>query len=61
MAKTSLRVKATRKPKFKVRAYNRCPLCGRPRAYMRKFDMCRICFRTLALEGQIPGVIKSSW
>jgi small subunit ribosomal protein S14 len=61
MAKTSLRVKARRSPKFKVRAYNRCPLCGRPRAYMRKFDMCRICFRTLALEGKIPGVIKSSW
>ncbi len=61
MAKTSLRVRAKRPPKFKVRAYNRCPLCGRPRAYMRKFDMCRICFRNLALEGKIPGVIKSSW
>ncbi len=61
MAKTSLRVKAKRPAKFKVRAYNRCPLCGRPRAYMRKFDMCRICFRNLALEGKIPGVIKSSW
>jgi small subunit ribosomal protein S14 len=61
MAKTSLRVKAARKPKFKVRGYSRCPICGRPRAYMRKFDMCRICFRKLALEGKIPGVIKSSW
>jgi len=61
MAKTSLRVRAKRTPKFKVRGYNRCPLCGRPRAYMRKFNMCRICFRTLALEGKIPGVIKSSW
>ncbi len=61
MAKTSLRVKANRKPKFKVRGYNRCPVCGRPRAYMRKFDMCRICFRNLALEGKLPGVIKSSW
>lgn len=61
MAKTSLRVKAKREAKFKVRAYNRCPVCGRARAYMRKFNMCRICFRTLALEGKIPGVIKSSW
>ncbi|PLY01885.1 MAG: type Z 30S ribosomal protein S14, partial [Desulfuromonas sp.] len=44
-----------------VREYNRCPLCGRPRAYYRKFDMCRICLRKLASEGKIPGVIKSSW
>ena len=61
MAKTCLRVKAKQKNKFKVRNYNRCPLCGRPRAYMRKFDMCRICFRTLSLKGDIPGVVKSSW
>jgi small subunit ribosomal protein S14 len=61
MAKTSLRIKATRKPKFRVRAYNRCPLCGRARAYLRKFQMCRLCFRSLALKGDIPGVIKSSW
>ena len=61
MAKTSLVAKATRKPKYKVRAYNRCPLCGRPRAFLRKFRMCRICFRTLALEGKLPGVTKSSW
>ncbi len=47
--------------KFKVRAYSRCPLCGRPHAYLRRFDMCRICFRTLALQGEIPGVTKSSW
>jgi small subunit ribosomal protein S14 len=53
--------KANREPKFKVRAYNRCRICGRPRAYMRKFGICRICFRTLALRGQIPGVTKSSW
>lgn len=53
--------KAARKKKFKVREYNRCPLCGRPRAYYRKFDMCRICFRNLASDGKIPGVIKSSW
>jgi small subunit ribosomal protein S14 len=53
--------KTNRPPKFQVRAYNRCKLCGRPRAYIRKYGMCRICFRTLALEGQIPGVIKASW
>ncbi|MBE0556277.1 MAG: type Z 30S ribosomal protein S14 [Proteobacteria bacterium] len=61
MAKTSLIVKCNRKPKFSVRGYNRCPLCGRPRAYYRKFDMCRICLRNLSLKGEIPGVIKSSW
>ena len=61
MAKTSLRIKAMRKPKFRVRAYNRCPLCGRARAYLRKFQMCRLCFRSLALKGDVPGVIKSSW
>ncbi len=61
MAKKALINKAKRKPKFKVRAYNRCPICGRPRAFLRKFGVCRICFRTLALKGEIPGVIKSSW
>jgi len=61
VAKKCLRIKAKATPKFKARAYNRCPLCGRPRAYMRKFDMCRLCFRQLALKGEIPGVIKSSW
>lgn len=61
MARKSLIAKAKRKPKYEVRAYNRCPLCGRSRAYMRKFDMCRICFRELAHEGQIPGVVKASW
>ncbi|WP_072283651.1 type Z 30S ribosomal protein S14 [Syntrophotalea acetylenivorans] len=61
MAKKSMKIKATRPKKFGVRAYNRCPLCGRPRAYYRKFDMCRICLRKLALEGKLPGVIKSSW
>jgi small subunit ribosomal protein S14 len=61
MAKTSLIVKANREPKFKVRAYNRCRICGRPRGYLRKFGMCRICFRELALKGMIPGVTKSSW
>jgi small subunit ribosomal protein S14 len=61
VAKKSLLAKAKRKTKFTVRQYNRCPLCGRPRAYYRKFDMCRICLRNLALKGDIPGVIKSSW
>ena len=61
MAKLSLIVKAKRPPKFKVRAYNRCPLCGRPRAFLRKFGMCRICFRTMALQGELPGVVKASW
>jgi small subunit ribosomal protein S14 len=61
MAKKSLIAKQKREPKFKVRAYNRCSLCGRPRGYLRKFGICRICFRTLALKGQIPGVTKSSW
>jgi len=53
--------KALSKPKFKVRAYNRCPICGRPRAFYRKFRMCRICLRKYASAGLIPGVIKSSW
>ncbi len=61
MAKKSLIAKTIRKKKFKVREYNRCPLCGRPRAYYRKFDMCRICLRKLALQGDLPGVTKSSW
>ncbi len=61
MAKTSLRVKAARTPKFKVRQHNRCPFCGRSRAYYRRFKMCRICLRTLALNAQLPGVIKASW
>ena len=61
MAKKSIIEKTKRTPKFAVRAYNRCKLCGRPRAYLRQFGMCRICFRTLALRGQIPGVTKSSW
>lgn len=61
MAKTSKMVQATRKPKFSARGYNRCPLCGRPRAFLRKFRMCRICFRKRALNGEIPGVVKASW
>ncbi|MCK5230526.1 MAG: type Z 30S ribosomal protein S14 [Desulfobulbaceae bacterium] len=61
MAKKSLIAKSKRKPKFAVRAYNRCPLCGRPRAFMKKFGICRICFRNLASRGEITGVTKSSW
>ncbi|HLE02719.1 MAG TPA: type Z 30S ribosomal protein S14 [Dehalococcoidia bacterium] len=61
MAKVSKIVKSKRPPKYKVQKRNRCALCGRPRAYMRKFDLCRICFRELALKGQVPGVRKSSW
>lgn len=61
MAKTSIIVRSQRKPKFKVRQRNRCRLCGRPRAFLRKFEMCRICFRKLALSGEIPGVSKASW
>jgi len=61
LAKKALIVKAKKEPKFKVRKYNRCSRCGRPRAYYRKFGICRLCFRELALEGKIPGVIKSSW
>jgi small subunit ribosomal protein S14 len=54
-------VKANRPAKFQVRQHNRCKLCGRPRAYIRKFGMCRICFREHALTGKLPGVVKSSW
>ncbi len=61
MAKKSLIAKAARVPKFKARAYNRCPVCGRPRAYIRKFGICRICFRNMALRGELPGVVKASW
>ncbi len=61
MAKKCLRVKASRAPKFPSRAYHRCQLCGRARAYYRKFGICRCCFRHLALRGEIPGVRKASW
>lgn len=53
--------KAKRVPKFKVRTYNRCSRCGRSRAYIRRYGICRICFRELALDGKIPGVVKASW
>ncbi len=61
MAKKCLIAKAKKAPKFKVRAYNRCGRCGRPRAYIRRYGICRICFRELALDGKIPGVTKASW
>ena len=61
MAKKSLIAKAKRTPKYKVRGYNRCKVCGRPRGYLRKFGLCRICFRELALKGEIPGIVKASW
>ncbi|MDP2912402.1 MAG: type Z 30S ribosomal protein S14 [Candidatus Omnitrophota bacterium] len=61
MAKTSLIIKQQRPAKFKARRYNRCKLCGRPRGFIRRFQMCRICFRELALRGEIPGVVKASW
>ncbi len=61
MAKKSLIAKAKREPKFTVRGYNRCHICGRPRAYLRKFGLCRLCFRRLANEGKIPGIKKASW
>ncbi len=61
MARKSLIAKTNRPQKFKVREYNRCPICGRSRSYYRRFDMCRICFRSMALKGELPGVIKSSW
>lgn len=61
MARTSMMAKLVRKAKFKIRHRNRCRICGRPRGYLRKFQMCRLCFRQLALKGDIPGVTKSSW
>lgn len=61
MAKRSLIERQKRTPKYAVRAYNRCKRCGRPRAYMRTFGMCRICFREMSLAGDIPGITKSSW
>ena len=61
MARMALKVKAERKPKFTTRAKNRCQNCGRSRAYIRKFGLCRICFREFASKGQIPGITKASW
>ena len=61
MAKKSNIEKFKKEQKFKVRNKNRCNICGRSRAYMRKFGLCRLCFRELALKGQLPGVTKSTW
>jgi small subunit ribosomal protein S14 len=64
MAKTSLIIKTERlqkAAKFKSRVHSRCKLCGRPRGFLRKFQLCRLCFRELALKGEVPGVIKASW
>jgi len=61
LAKKSLIAKSQREAKFSVRGYNRCPLCGRSRAFIRKFGVCRICFRSLASRGEVAGVTKSSW
>lgn len=61
MAKKSLVLKSERPTKYPVQQHHRCRVCGRPRAYVGKFSMCRICFRHLALAGQLPGVTKSSW
>ena len=60
MAKTALKVKQGRKPKFGVQGYSRCQRCGRPRAVYRKFGLCRICLRELVLAGEVPGVTKAS-
>ena len=61
MGRTAQFAKMKRKPKFKIRVRNRCRNCGRARGYIRKFNMCRICFRHMALRGEIPGVTKASW
>lgn len=61
MAKKALIQKSLAKPKFSTRAYTRCHVCGRPRAVYRKFGVCRICFREMALQGLLPGVSKASW
>ena len=61
MAKTSLKVKCHRKPKFEVREYTRCERCGRPHSVYSKFKLCRICLRELAYRGEIPGMKKASW
>jgi small subunit ribosomal protein S14 len=61
VAKKSMIARAKRNPKFQVRHRNRCRICGRPRGYMRRFAMCRICFRNQSLAGRVPGVVKSSW
>jgi small subunit ribosomal protein S14 len=61
VARKALIVKAKKVPKFKVRQHHRCSRCGRARSYLKKFDLCRLCFRELALNGEIPGIKKASW
>ncbi len=61
MAKKCLKIKAARKPKFSSRGYTRCQKCGRPRSVYRRFGLCRICLRQMALQGLIPGMVKASW
>ena len=61
MAKKSMIAKSQRKAKFSTRQHTRCKVCGRPRAYYRDFDLCRICLRNMALRGELPGVTKASW
>lgn len=61
MARTCQMAKLKRKLKYKIRDRNRCRICGRPRGYLGKFQMCRICFRGMALRGEVPGVVKASW
>ncbi len=61
MAKKSMIERAKRTPKYPVQKHSRCTVCGRPRSFMRKFGLCRICFRQMALRGELPGITKSSW
>ena len=61
MAKKSMKIKQARPQKYSTREYNRCKLCGRPHSYIRKYGICRVCFRELAHKGEIPGVKKASW
>ena len=61
MAKKAMVEKQKRTPKYSTRAYTRCKICGRTHAYLRKYGICRICFRELAYKGEIPGVRKASW
>jgi len=61
MARTALKVRSAREPKFSTRHVNRCELCGRPRAYYRKLKICRLCLRSMAHRGEIPGMRKASW
>lgn len=61
MAKTALKQKQQRKQKFTTREYTRCSICGRPHSVLKKYGICRLCFRDLANKGEIPGVKKSSW